>query len=439
MSHPTVFISYSHQDETEKDEIVAHLSVLESEGLLDVWVDDRIGAGSEWAKDIDQAIGHARVAILLITKNFLTSKFILQTEVPRLLQRRQDDSLTVFPVIARHCAWRKVGWLTKMNVRPKNGAPVWREGGRYADEHLAAIAEEVADIIDKAQPLPEPVAQPEPPTQVPAAPESPKTTSDATVATSGSQISRQDLASLKEALESGTLALFIGADLPREITGLPSRADLARTLARRKELDESLSLAEIAQRVSRGGNRWEFTNFLRTQLDMFGQSPLPFHHRIVKLVESHRLNILIVTAYDNLLNLAFQQAGIKFNQVVGGDDVNFIAPDRPTLIKLYGDILQPDTLIVTDQDHTDLLRNRDKEQLIDEVKRAFLHNTVLFIGYNLADSDFRLLFDQIAQSRFARTAYAVWPGLPEVDVRMWRDRGIVVLEADPLPYLVEST
>ena len=68
----------------------------------------------------------------------------------------------------------------------------------------------------------------------------------------------------------------------------------------------------------------------------------------------------------------------------------------------------------------------------DEVRRAFKRNTILFYGYNLSDPDFKFLFDQIAESQFARLAYAVWPGLSEIDVRMWRDRGIVILKDDPL-------
>ncbi len=146
----TVFISYSKEDEAEKNELVSHLGVLQGSGLLEVWVDDRIGVGEDWAADIDQAMGRAQVAILLITRNFLNSKFILKTEVPHLLNRRRDEGLIVFPVIARPCAWRRVDWLARMNVRPKNGNPVWRENGRYVDEELAAIAEEVADIIEQA-------------------------------------------------------------------------------------------------------------------------------------------------------------------------------------------------------------------------------------------------------------------------------------------------
>jgi hypothetical protein len=91
---------------------------------------------------------------LLITANFLTSDFILGQEVPALLERRRSEGLTVFPVIAKPCAWKMIDWLTKMNVRPKNGRPVWSDGGSHAAEDLAEIAMEVAAIIEKADKTP---------------------------------------------------------------------------------------------------------------------------------------------------------------------------------------------------------------------------------------------------------------------------------------------
>jgi len=54
----------------------------------------------------------------------------------------------VFPVIARACAWKQVGWLIKMNVRPKNGKPVWSDNGSHVDDDLAIIAEEIAMIVN---------------------------------------------------------------------------------------------------------------------------------------------------------------------------------------------------------------------------------------------------------------------------------------------------
>ena len=47
MTQPVIFISYSHKDEREKDRLLSHLGVLQHEGLIGLWSDDRIGAGAE--------------------------------------------------------------------------------------------------------------------------------------------------------------------------------------------------------------------------------------------------------------------------------------------------------------------------------------------------------------------------------------------------------
>ena len=147
MSKATIFISHSRQDDPEKNELISHLGVLEQEGVVDTFVDNRIGAGDDWVSQIEQAIRQARIAILLITNNFLSSKFVLRTEVAPLLDRHHRDGLVIFPVIAKDCAWRNVSWLGRMKVRPKSEQPVWREGGRYVDEELAAITEEIAEVL----------------------------------------------------------------------------------------------------------------------------------------------------------------------------------------------------------------------------------------------------------------------------------------------------
>ena len=148
---------------------------------------------------------------------------------------------------------------------------------------------------------------------------------------------------------------------------------------------------------------------------------------------------MITTTYDNLLELAFQKAGIALNRIVRGSDVSFIDPNRATLIKLYGDAQQPDTLIVTEDDHYGLWRDRDKEDLLDEVRLALRRNVILFLGYNLSDPDFQLLWREVLDrtGRFPLGAYAIWSGLPEADVQMWRDRDIIIQDTDPLQILDE--
>lgn len=149
MTKPTVFISYSHKDEDWKDRLVSHLGVLQHEGLLDLWDDRRIGGGEDWYEEIQEAMTKASVAILLVSANFLTSKFILEEEVPRLMERREKEGMRIFPVIVKPCVWNQVKWLSRMNLRPKNGKPLSGGNEHQIDTDLAAIANEVADIIKR--------------------------------------------------------------------------------------------------------------------------------------------------------------------------------------------------------------------------------------------------------------------------------------------------
>ena len=248
-------------------------------------------------------------------------------------------------------------------------------------------------------------------------------------------MSSPDTNLLFEALTERRLSLFVGADLARSVTGLPSRSDLAWGLAQRHQLDATLSLAEVAQRVSQAGNRFDFTNYIRKELDTTKKSPQAFHLGLVELVRRHQVAVLITTAYDNLLELTFRQADVGINRLVLDEDINFNTPEWPTLIKLYGDAQQPTTLVVTDDDHVQLMRDRRREAILEEVRRTFRRNTACFLGYDLTDPDFRFLFGTVAESQFAHLAYVVWPGMPEVDVRMWRDRKIVIMDADPFGLL----
>lgn len=76
--------------------------------------------------EIHQIIAKARVAILLITADFLTIEFILNEEIPGLLNRRsRNEDLIIFPIIAKACAWKTMKWLDPMEVRPQGSRPIW--------------------------------------------------------------------------------------------------------------------------------------------------------------------------------------------------------------------------------------------------------------------------------------------------------------------------
>jgi hypothetical protein len=55
----------------------------------------------------------------------------------------------ISPVIANACVWRTFEWLAEMQVRPRNGNPIWGAGNRNVDTQLAAVAGEIADIVEQ--------------------------------------------------------------------------------------------------------------------------------------------------------------------------------------------------------------------------------------------------------------------------------------------------
>ena len=144
---PKVFISYSHKDEDWKDRLVAHLRVLEQEGALDVWDDRRIAAGADWRPEIEETIQQATVAILIISKDFLTSRFIREEELTRILARRSRQELRVIPVIAEPCAWQAVEVLQGLQARPKDGRALSAGSEHQIDTDLSDLALEIRESV----------------------------------------------------------------------------------------------------------------------------------------------------------------------------------------------------------------------------------------------------------------------------------------------------
>jgi serine/threonine protein kinase len=99
---PTIFISYSHADKPFLDELHPYLKPLERDGNFDYWDDARIVAGANWKEEIQKAIESARIAICLVSADFLASEFITHEELPLLLAAR-DAGTNILPVIVRHC------------------------------------------------------------------------------------------------------------------------------------------------------------------------------------------------------------------------------------------------------------------------------------------------------------------------------------------------
>ena len=95
-----VFISYSHADSQWAERLKAHLETADSHGLVEFWTDSDIQAAENWKENISSAINSAKVIIILVSPEFISSKYMAEFELP-LIQKVADEGVIVIPVMIR--------------------------------------------------------------------------------------------------------------------------------------------------------------------------------------------------------------------------------------------------------------------------------------------------------------------------------------------------
>jgi hypothetical protein len=92
-------VSYSHKDYKQLTRLQIHLKPLERQGQLELWDDTRIRVGNKWRNEIREAIESCRIAILLISADFMASDFVQDNELPRILKEAQRHGVRICSII----------------------------------------------------------------------------------------------------------------------------------------------------------------------------------------------------------------------------------------------------------------------------------------------------------------------------------------------------
>lgn len=99
---PRLFISYSHKDKIWLERFQTMLAPLGWDDKVSIWDDTNIKPGSKWKEEIIRAIHGTKVALLLVSPNFLKSEFIAKHELPPLLHETK-----VIWVLLSACFYKK--------------------------------------------------------------------------------------------------------------------------------------------------------------------------------------------------------------------------------------------------------------------------------------------------------------------------------------------
>lgn len=139
-------MSYARADRVLKAELVKHLEPLERLKLIEVWSDTRIMPGDHWEQEISAGLEVADIILLLVSVDFLSSRYCYEVELERALERHSAGGAVVVPVILRPCLWKHASFA-HIQVLPSNGVPVtsWAS----IDEAMTNVAEGVREVVER--------------------------------------------------------------------------------------------------------------------------------------------------------------------------------------------------------------------------------------------------------------------------------------------------
>lgn len=144
MPHRTkVFVSYSHKDAKYLSGLSPHLEYLKKNQLVEYWVDSKIKPGEKWQDGMKSALATTKVAILLISIDFLNSQFIADNELPPLLAAAESEGLKILPVILRPCILPKN--LSQFQTINSPMRPLSRMKGYEREEIWVKVANAIVE------------------------------------------------------------------------------------------------------------------------------------------------------------------------------------------------------------------------------------------------------------------------------------------------------
>ncbi len=146
MDKVKIFISYSHADEEFRSALSKHLSILERNGIAELWDDRRVSPGDDWEAEIDPRIEMADILLMLVSADYIASNYCYEKEMKGALAKHDAGHSTVIPIIVRSSEWKRTP-LANLQALPTNGKPV--QEWEHPDRAWSNVVGGIAAITDK--------------------------------------------------------------------------------------------------------------------------------------------------------------------------------------------------------------------------------------------------------------------------------------------------
>jgi hypothetical protein len=143
-----IFFCYAREDEALLNKLKAHLKPLKRQGLIDVWYDRDISAGTEWEQEIKEHLNSAQIVLLLVSPDFMDSEYCYSIEMKQALERHARGEAKVIPVILRYVDWHGEP-LGKLQALPTDGKPVRGPDWYDLDSALYDVTAGIRKVVEQ--------------------------------------------------------------------------------------------------------------------------------------------------------------------------------------------------------------------------------------------------------------------------------------------------
>jgi hypothetical protein len=136
-----IFFSYSQEDAPFLVELKGHLQKQKGEEPIEIFWDRTLPAGVEWYPETMAELKESDVVLLLVSPEFLASRYCQDIELPAALDLHDCGLTAVVPVIIRSCRWQETT-LARLQAVSAGGIPIFE-----APDRADALAEAVQAIF----------------------------------------------------------------------------------------------------------------------------------------------------------------------------------------------------------------------------------------------------------------------------------------------------
>lgn len=145
-----IFISYSHEDEKWLNKVLRALKPLQRYyDNVDTWSDKKIMASAVWKEEIDNALGNATIAILLVSPDFMASDFITNEELQPLFSKAVVEGAKILTLILRPTALLEESGILKYQAVNDPKTPLSGMTEYDQENALVSMVETIKVIIKK--------------------------------------------------------------------------------------------------------------------------------------------------------------------------------------------------------------------------------------------------------------------------------------------------